>query len=54
MNKTLKNSDILKKKPNLNLKPNHYDYSSETIRMWPALNGQAIRDGKGWYKRINE
>jgi len=53
MIKILKDPDILKKKPNLNLKPNHYSYTSEYERYWnPQLKGQTIRDGKGWYKQI--
>ena len=52
MIKILKNPDILKKKPTLNLKPNHYSYASEYGRHWnPKLNGQAVRDGQGWYRR---
>ena len=42
---------IKDRKPNLNLKPNYYKYLPKIRRIWnPALTGQAISDGKGWYK----
>jgi hypothetical protein len=52
MIKILKDPDILKKKPKLILKPNHYILHSEYHRQWHSTHqGQAIKDGYGWYKR---
>ena len=51
MIKILKDPNIQKKKPTLNLKPNHYSYASEGGRYWNAeLRGTAVKDGYGWYK----
>jgi len=48
---TLKNPDIKKEKPNLNLYPNHYHYTTSRGRTWNSeMRGQAISDQKGWYK----
>jgi len=50
MIKKLKDPEILKKKPNLILKPNHYHYSSPG-RVWVGeKRGTAISDRAGWYK----
>ena len=51
MIKKLKDPEILKKKPNLILKPNHYHYRSPG-RVWVGeKRGIAIRDDKtNWYK----
>ena len=43
----LKNSDILKLKPHLKLKPNHYKDNIGPFRIWN--NGTALSDGQGWY-----
>jgi len=52
MTKVLKNPDIKIVKPNLQLKPNHYHFiSTARLRVWPGSNGQAISNGKGWYKK---
>jgi hypothetical protein len=45
----LKNPDILKRKPDLKLMPNHYKEEIHPNRIWNE--GTAIRDGHGWYKR---
>ena len=39
------------KKPNLKLKPNHYKYVSEYLRIYRSYKLPPARsDGKGWYK----
>ena len=51
MRATLKDPDVLKKKPRLRLMPNHYDLVSEGKRFWSVeLRGAAVKDGYGWYK----
>jgi len=46
----IKNSRILDRKPNLKLCGNHFKSGSRVYRVWnPSVNGQAKRDGKGWY-----
>lgn len=56
MKKVLKDPNILEKKPNLKLKPNHYLFVGKGRRWWPSNNGrgQAIRDGNGWYKECSQ
>ena len=50
MIKKLKDPEILKKKPNLILKPNHYNYHSPG-RVWVGeKRDTAISNGKGWYE----
>jgi len=50
MIKILKDKEILKKKPNLNLKPNHYHFISGQGRIWnSSVRGTAQRVGD-WYK----
>ena len=43
---------ILERKPHLNPKPNHYKYTGQRVHRIhnPELKGQAISDGKGWFK----
>lgn len=51
MIKVLKDENILKKKPDLKLYPNHYIYISTGKRSWNShAQGTAYRDKKGWYK----
>ena len=46
----LNNENILEKKPNLKLKPNHYRPDKVVRRIWLSkLQGQAFKDGNGWY-----
>ena len=48
--KILKDKDVLKKKPNLNLKPNHYHLISGQGRIWDSsTKGTAYKHGN-WYK----
>lgn len=60
--RTLKNPDILKKKPHLKLCSNHFvDDGPVVRRMWVSaeipsrddsprcVQGTAVRDGDGWY-----
>jgi len=50
MIKILKDKEILKKKPNLILKPNHYHFISGHGRYWNSnTRGTAQRIGD-WYK----
>ena len=50
MIKILKDKEILKKKPNLNLKSNHYHFISGQGRIWnSSVRGTAQRVGD-WYK----
>ena len=52
MIKILKNNGIKKEKPELKLYPNHYHYVSGKGRTWQSeYKGQAISDGRGWYKQ---
>ena len=48
----LKSEDILDRKPGLKLCSNHFkDTFVKSGRYWNShQRGQAIRDGKGWYK----
>jgi len=47
----LKSPTILDRKPALKLCPNHFNTSSSKGRYWNSSHrGQAISDGKGWYK----
>lgn len=48
--KKLKDPDILKKKPNLVLKPCHYHYVSKKRIHDPEKRGTAQSDNAGWYK----
>ena len=42
---------VVDRKPHINLKSNHFKYIPRIHRIWnPQLTGQAIADGKGWYK----
>lgn len=41
-------STIAMRKPNLKLMPNHFHVLKTFRRIWNI--GQAISDGKGWYK----
>jgi len=50
MIKKLKDPELLKKKPELKLKPNHYRFVSVLRFFDPEKRGQAIVDGRGWYK----
>jgi len=45
----LKSKTILKRKPRLKLCSNHFKTEYPVHRIW-TMRGQAIRDGKGWYK----
>lgn len=48
----IKNMRILERKPNLRLCGNHFKSGPRIYRVWdPAANGQAVRDGNGWYIR---
>jgi len=43
---------IKDRKPNLKLYSNHYKFIPRIHRIWnPLLQGQAISDGKGWYRK---
>lgn len=42
--------DLLKRKPNLILFPNHYNFRKRVLRYWNStMLGTAIKDGEGWY-----
>lgn len=42
--------NLLKRKPNLKLFPNHYNFRKNILRYWnSSLLGTAIRDGEDWY-----
>jgi hypothetical protein len=46
----LKNPDILKKRPNLELCSNHYRDEVRPLRVWRSRHvGTAYADGRGWY-----
>ncbi|HUW06349.1 MAG TPA: hypothetical protein VMW01_08800 [Williamwhitmania sp.] len=52
MIKVLKDKEILKKKPNLKLMPNHYHFISGHGRIWDSsVRGTAQRVGD-WYKEM--
>ena len=50
MIKKLKDPEILKKKPDLKLRPNHYHYVSPQRWFDPEKRGVAQSDDQGWYK----
>lgn len=42
---------IQNRKINIQLCSNHFKFTKRVHRIWnPGINGQAIRDGNGWYK----
>lgn len=44
--------DMLKEKPDLILKPNHFKTDKRILRFWNSIiQGMAISDKKGWYKQ---
>ena len=50
MIKILKDKEILKKKPNLILKPNHYHLISGHGRVWDSENRGTAKKYGTWYK----
>lgn len=55
MKKILKDKNILEKKPNLKLKPNHYYFLSRSGKYWNSRDlGTAIKDGRGGYTQLTK
>jgi len=51
LNPQPKSPTILNRKPDLKLCSNHFNTFSSKGRYWNSLHrGQAVSDGKGWYK----
>jgi hypothetical protein len=45
---------LIRLKPNLRLKPNHFKHKKRIIRRWDSKHlGQAFSDGHGWYTTEN-